>query len=163
MLECMIIGDSIAVGVSQQRQECITLSENGINSANWLLVASGTTSNLNKVIFANATFAAVGSSGKILTSHDAGVTWVTQTSGTTENLNSITFNIDKQKWVIVGDNNTILESSDTVTWVPLLSKIVSNCPAEFNTETAPDPIYRPGVSLTTTLALPVKPYNNLPY
>ena len=36
MLECMIIGDSIAVGVSQQRQECITLSENGINSANWL-------------------------------------------------------------------------------------------------------------------------------
>jgi lysophospholipase L1-like esterase len=36
MLECVVMGDSIAVGVSQYRQECITLSENGINSANWL-------------------------------------------------------------------------------------------------------------------------------
>jgi lysophospholipase L1-like esterase len=32
----MIIGDSIAVGVSQQRPECIQLAENGINSANWI-------------------------------------------------------------------------------------------------------------------------------
>ena len=123
------LGNNSLNSVATNIDVLIAVGDNGviyssINSANWSLVASGTTSNLNKVIFANATFVAVGSSGKILTSHDAGVTWVTQISGTTENLNSITFNIDKQQWVIVGDNNTILESSDTVTWVPLLSKIV---------------------------------------
>jgi hypothetical protein len=35
MLECMIIGDSIAVGVSQIRTECSSLSKSGINSKVW--------------------------------------------------------------------------------------------------------------------------------
>lgn len=36
MLECLIVGDSIAVGVSSVRTECVSLAENGINSANWI-------------------------------------------------------------------------------------------------------------------------------
>ena len=36
MLDCLIIGDSIAVGVSNFRPECLALAENGINSANWI-------------------------------------------------------------------------------------------------------------------------------
>lgn len=32
MLECLILGDSIAVGVAQQRPECVALAKGGINS-----------------------------------------------------------------------------------------------------------------------------------
>jgi lysophospholipase L1-like esterase len=35
MIECLIIGDSIAVGVSQVRTECQSIAKSGINSANW--------------------------------------------------------------------------------------------------------------------------------
>jgi hypothetical protein len=32
MIDCLILGDSIAVGVSQVRQECMTYAQSGINS-----------------------------------------------------------------------------------------------------------------------------------
>lgn len=35
MLECLIIGDSIAVGVSQIRTECTSIAKSGINSSDW--------------------------------------------------------------------------------------------------------------------------------
>lgn len=35
MLECLIVGDSIAVGVSQVRRECQSIAKSGINSSNW--------------------------------------------------------------------------------------------------------------------------------
>jgi lysophospholipase L1-like esterase len=35
MIECLIIGDSIAVGVSQVRTECQSIAKSGINSARW--------------------------------------------------------------------------------------------------------------------------------
>jgi lysophospholipase L1-like esterase len=35
MIECLVIGDSIAVGVSQVRPECQAIAKSGINSANW--------------------------------------------------------------------------------------------------------------------------------
>lgn len=35
MLECLILGDSIAVGVSQARPECVAYAKSGINSWNW--------------------------------------------------------------------------------------------------------------------------------
>jgi len=35
MLECLIIGDSIGVGVSQVRTECKSIVKSGINSGNW--------------------------------------------------------------------------------------------------------------------------------
>ena len=35
MLECLIIGDSIGVGVSQVRRECVAIVKSGINSGNW--------------------------------------------------------------------------------------------------------------------------------
>ena len=35
MLECLIIGDSIAVGVSQVRTECQSIAKSGINSSDW--------------------------------------------------------------------------------------------------------------------------------
>jgi lysophospholipase L1-like esterase len=36
MLDCLIVGDSIAVGISQVRTECVSYSKSGINSKNWL-------------------------------------------------------------------------------------------------------------------------------
>jgi lysophospholipase L1-like esterase len=35
MLECLIVGDSIAVGTARQRPECVSLSKGGINSRDW--------------------------------------------------------------------------------------------------------------------------------
>ena len=35
MLECLIIGDSIAVGTAQVRQECVSYSKGGINTWQW--------------------------------------------------------------------------------------------------------------------------------
>jgi len=36
MLECLILGDSIAVGTAQARPECVSYSKSGINSYDWL-------------------------------------------------------------------------------------------------------------------------------
>jgi lysophospholipase L1-like esterase len=36
MLECLILGDSIAVGTAQARPECVSYSKGGINSYDWL-------------------------------------------------------------------------------------------------------------------------------
>ena len=35
MIECLIVGDSIAVGVSQVRPECQSIAKSGINSRDW--------------------------------------------------------------------------------------------------------------------------------
>jgi lysophospholipase L1-like esterase len=35
MIECMIVGDSIAVGTAHFRPECVSLSKSGINSRDW--------------------------------------------------------------------------------------------------------------------------------
>jgi lysophospholipase L1-like esterase len=35
MLECLIVGDSIAVGTARERPECVSYSRGGWNSANW--------------------------------------------------------------------------------------------------------------------------------
>ncbi len=36
MLECLIIGDSIAVGTAKYRPECVSYSKGGINSHQWI-------------------------------------------------------------------------------------------------------------------------------
>ena len=36
MLECLIVGDSIGVGVSNVRKECVAYVKGGINSKQWL-------------------------------------------------------------------------------------------------------------------------------
>jgi len=36
MLECLIVGDSIAVGTHQAKTECVAYAKSGINSRDWL-------------------------------------------------------------------------------------------------------------------------------
>jgi lysophospholipase L1-like esterase len=43
MLECLIIGDSIGVGVSQFRQECLSQVQGGISSPGWIKKYGDTT------------------------------------------------------------------------------------------------------------------------
>jgi hypothetical protein len=35
MIDCLIVGDSIAVGTARERPECVSLSQGGINSHEW--------------------------------------------------------------------------------------------------------------------------------
>lgn len=35
MLECMILGDSIAIGIAQQKKECVSIARVGITSHKW--------------------------------------------------------------------------------------------------------------------------------
>jgi hypothetical protein len=37
MLECLIVGDSIGVGIANVRKECVSYSKGGINSHQWLI------------------------------------------------------------------------------------------------------------------------------
>ena len=74
------------------------------------------TSSLIDVIYENNLFVAVGDDGLIKTSSD-GLIWTTQISNTLENLNAINYASTSDTWTAVGDNNTILQSTDNaVTW-----------------------------------------------
>jgi len=55
MLECLIIGDSIAVGTAQFRPECAVYAKSGINSHNWL------NKNVNKNLTAKNVIISLGS------------------------------------------------------------------------------------------------------
>jgi len=55
MLDCLIIGDSIAVGVSQIRHECPAIAKSGINSTDWKK------QHLNKLPVSKVTIISLGS------------------------------------------------------------------------------------------------------
>ena len=55
MLDCLIIGDSIAVGVSQIRHECSAIAKSGINSTDWKK------QHLNKLPVSKVTIISLGS------------------------------------------------------------------------------------------------------
>jgi hypothetical protein len=96
----------VAVG----KTGAIEYSSNGIA---WNAATSGTTAQLNEVIYTGTQFVAIGYAGTILTSPD-GVTWTARTSGTTNVLYGIAY--DASMYVIVGASGVVLTSSDGVTW-----------------------------------------------
>ena len=84
---------------------------------------SGTTNNLNGVIWSGSRFVAVGDSGSVLTSPD-GVTWASRASGTMDSLFGVSWS--GNQFVAVGGrppllgvdpgHGTILTSADGVSW-----------------------------------------------
>ena len=71
---------------------------------------------LRDIIYADSIWMTVGDNGRIQTSSN-GLRWTTRTSGTTQNLNGVTYNSDTDTFVVVGDNNVILQSIDSgITW-----------------------------------------------
>lgn len=83
---------------------------------------AGITDDIWSVAYANGTFAAVTSQGKVLTSAN-GLTWSSQTVSSGTWLVSITYG--KGTWVVVGANGTILLSSDLQNWVNAKSATTS--------------------------------------
>jgi hypothetical protein len=55
MLECLILGDSIAIGIAQQRPECVVYAQVGINSKNWV------NKNITKELSADTVIISLGS------------------------------------------------------------------------------------------------------
>ncbi|MBE0570942.1 MAG: T9SS type A sorting domain-containing protein, partial [Ignavibacteriaceae bacterium] len=80
--------------------------------AQWYQQNSGTTKNLNAVHFVDANNGcAVGDSGTIIHTTNAGVSWETQTSGTTNGLSDIQF-IDANTGWAVGSSGIILKTTN---------------------------------------------------
>lgn len=98
----------------------VAVGENGakytsFNGSNWATQTTSGNPSLNAITYANSLFVVVGSSGTIQTSTD-GLSWTTVAPVTTETLYGIAYNADDNKWISVGSNNVILESSDAVIW-----------------------------------------------
>lgn len=92
--------------------------------AQWLPANSGTTKNLNgiRLLDSGAGFA-VGDSGTILKSTDAGATWSALTSGTTQSLRDLYFFNDNEG-LAVGDNGVILRTTNGgATWATVTSGV----------------------------------------
>ena len=86
----------------------VILSTNDFTSWPAKLYFSGT---LKNIAFGNNTLVAVGEAGLCYVSTD-GNNWVLKTTNTTENLNAALYAESRDEWTIVGDNNTILQTSD---------------------------------------------------
>ena len=94
----------------------VTLVDAVIPLDSRLFLYDATSQTLNDVVYYNSIWMTVGDNGRVQTSSD-GLRWTTRTSGVTEKLNSLNYNADDDIWIIVGDNNIILESLDSgVTW-----------------------------------------------
>ena len=105
------------ISATQVELDSVTLNGTNPTSTTYMYY-SPVGSTLNDVLYANLLFMAVGDNGTIRTSTD-GYTWVDQNSDVVENLNGLTYNIDNNEWIVVGDNNTIIISTDDgVTWTP---------------------------------------------
>jgi len=87
---------------------------------------------------------AAGAAGRISHSTDAGITWTDQTSGTSDNLNDVSFASDALRGFAVGDNGTILWTTNGG------GPVSSPTPKPRATPTPrprPTPIPRPNASL----------------
>ena len=102
------------------------------NITTWTSQTSPTNEDLEFVSVADlggGTFeaVAVGLSGTIITSSNSGVTWTLQTSGSNNDLHSVkyityTYNLVTQSYYFaVGNNGTMLYSSDAVSWTSIVN------------------------------------------
>ena len=77
----------------------------------WQILPQPTTNNLIKIIWTGQALIAIGTGGTILRSTD-GFSWSTITSGTLENLLDIIHVSSNSTTIIVGNNNTVLTSTN---------------------------------------------------
>src|SRR6266516_2229359 len=83
----------------------------------WTRPVSGTSANLNGVVFGKGRFVAVGNNGVVTTSTNE-TDWTVRMVGTT--LYGVAFGANS-RFVAVGDNGTTFASSDGVDWTPAAS------------------------------------------
>jgi len=92
-----------------------------VNGITWTARTSGTSYDLNGIIFNTSTnrFVIVGNHGTVLTS-GSGLIWTSQTSGTTQNLYSIDI-WNSATYIAVGANGKIITSPNSITWTSRVS------------------------------------------
>ena len=91
----------------------------GTVPANTIVYSYGNSADLRDITYAMNTWVAVGDNGTIQTSSN-GLSWTTQSSGTTENLNRVDYAASLGSFIVTGDNNTIITSTDNgVTWTSI--------------------------------------------
>jgi photosystem II stability/assembly factor-like uncharacterized protein len=104
-------------GISSNSTVAVAVGDNGsiytsTDGTSCTTRTSGTTEELNELIYGNSTFVAAGDNGTVLTSSD-GITWTSRTSGTTNNLYGGSYieweNGDKAH-VLVGESGKIIYS-----------------------------------------------------
>jgi photosystem II stability/assembly factor-like uncharacterized protein len=96
---------------------------------NWVQQVSGTSNDLNSVIFRNDSIGYIaGNSGTILRTTNSGINWITANTGTTQNLRSVCISfLDTITVIAAGDNGTIIKSGNFgITWVQKNSTVTSN-------------------------------------
>lgn len=100
---------------------CLTLYSLCLN-AQWNKIISGTTKNINAVTFSNSnTVVAVGDSGLILSSSNAGNSFTIVSSATMKHLNDVFF-LDANNGLAVGDGGTILKTINAgISWSAITS------------------------------------------
>jgi hypothetical protein len=111
-INSLIRGGNLFVAVSGDRFDTgkIFTSPDGIT---WAQRTSGAANGLNKVIWAQNTYVAVGYAGTIITSPD-GITWTGQTSGISSDLFDVVYGANK--FLACWGDSVILTSPDGVSW-----------------------------------------------
>lgn len=118
--------DGMFIAVNDQGQ--ILRSSNGLDNVaaptftGFTLIAadpfSGTRINriMSGTIGGSVFWVAIGPSGQLYTSTDAGITWTVRATGTSENLISIAYNITNQQFFVGASGGDFLTSTDGTTW-----------------------------------------------
>ena len=122
--------------ISYDDDSIVVVGEQGViykatSLNNWTLVQVAN-DNLNAITFADNTFVAVGDQGIVYKSNDA-VSWILVSTPTVEDLNDVVYATNVSTFTIVGNNNTVLQTTD----INAIS-VVYDTTEIFST---PDPVY----------------------
>jgi hypothetical protein len=106
------------LSIAQNQSIIVTVGASGnirtsTDGITWTTRTSGTTRQLNDIIWTGTQFVVVGATGTITTSTD-GITWTTRTSGTTSALTGVAYNGNIHIALI--NSTSILTSNDGITW-----------------------------------------------
>lgn len=115
-----ITGDGTLITISATPGGATKTLSSGTVAANTFMyqydATDTSTDTLRDVAYGSSSWVTVGDNGTIKTSTD-GINWVLRSSGTTEDLHSVAYNSTAGKFIVSGDNNIVLYSSDNgVTW-----------------------------------------------
>lgn len=166
--------DLNGIGLWTGTRTYIVVGQNGTvltspNGNTWTTRSSGISSNLNSVTVGNNRAVAVGDGGVVLTSDASGSiigsTWITRSSGSIDDLHHVNYlewtinAITTNNFFAVGNNATLIYSTDASTWI---SGLVPSTNHLFNIQYGLGKFWMTGsVGFTTIYGIDAKDYNSL--